>query len=75
MGNAQGILMTEEQIKELLAGTIFDFQKSFYEAYKDSSNLQQMREQYQAYEANLSRQDALYQQNHSDLSENNKKNA
>lgn len=62
MGNAQGILMPEDKIKESV----------FYYPYKDPSNLQKMREQYQEYQANLRNQEALYQQrwNQSALSDN-----
>lgn len=66
MGNTQGVL-TEEQMKELLGTTltVFDFHKSFYDAYKDASNLQKMREQYEEYQANLSKQEELYPQKYS----------
>jgi len=74
MGNAQGVL-TEEQLKELLniTLTVFDFHKSFYDAYKDPSNLQKMREQYQAYQANLSNQEELYPEKYSGFGSGNSK--
>ena len=68
MGNAQGVI-TQEQLKELLGNTVsvFDFHNSFYDAYKDPSNLQKMREQYQEYEANLQKGAILYQKQHSGI--------
>ena len=46
MGNTNSVL-TEEQLKELLSSTIFDFNKSFYDAYKDPNLLQKWKENYE----------------------------
>jgi hypothetical protein len=46
MGNTNSVL-TEEQLKELFSNTVFDFKKSFYDAYKDPYLLQKWKESYE----------------------------
>lgn len=46
MGNTNSVL-TEEQLKELFSNTVFDFKKSFYDAYKDPYLLQKLKENYE----------------------------
>jgi len=47
MGNAQGVLHNEEEIKDLFNKSIFNPKGSFYHAYTDPDRLKQMREDYE----------------------------
>ena len=59
MGNINSTL-TEEQLKELRLNIVFDFNKSFYDAYKDENLLQKWKENY---EKQISKTNAKYENN------------